>query len=364
MVFINSSEASQANNHQIAIAQTTIEALAELLRLLLAQKEARQEGDRSEKESESTSPMTDEEWDRISQSWEQDIVDDWWKRYQAIPDPTPSSPESSSTLVPLGNFLDKGDPDFADLPFAPINPAPLSGGNQPVLEASDRPVLSFDEFRQQVMAGVAVTLVDKLGVDGKYEAENYTIQSSVLDGGQVYEIRDLDGNCIASFGLDRDRDRDPPATFIKDATTLDEQLDFTETAFQTVTVDVADLTREQGYLAAIDKLGDLAPAGSRGVVLAENALTITSHSHFKGNDYTIHQDVGGDITISQNHTGTPILQTHKGKIASQSLTHADLVKFKGVYEQMKTESSRTRNEVPMLKSAVSPVRSTPNLELG
>lgn len=361
MVFINASEASQANNHQIAIAQTTIEALAELLRLLLAQKEARQQGDCSEQESV-TSPITDTEWDRLSQSWEQDIVDDWWKRYQAVPDPSPSSPESSSALIPLGNFLDKGDPDFANLPFAPINPSPLSGSNQPVLEASDRPVISFDEFRQQVMAGVAVALVEKLGIDGKYAAEDYRIQKSVLDGGLVYEIQDFDGNCIASFGLDRDRD--PPATFIKDATTLDDRIDFTETAFQTITVDVADLTREQGYLAAIDKLGDLAPAGSRGVVLAENALTITSHSHFKGNDYTIHQDVGGDITISHNHTGASILQTQKGKIAAQSLTHADLVKFKDVYEQMKTESSRTRNEVPMLKSAGSPVRSAPNLELG
>jgi len=195
MVFINASEASQANNHQIAIAQTTIEALAELLRLLLAQKEARQESDRSEKESESKSPMTDEEWDRLTQSWEQDIVDDWWKRYQAIPDPIPSSPESASALIPLGNFLDKGDPDFANLPFAPINPSPLSGSNQPVLEASDLPVVSFDEFRQQVMAGVAVALVEKLGVDGKYAAEDYRIQRSVLDGGQVYEIQDLDGNC-------------------------------------------------------------------------------------------------------------------------------------------------------------------------
>lgn len=363
MVFINSSEASQANNHQIAIAQTTIEALAELLRLLLAQKEAlQQQGDRSEKESESTSPMTDEEWDRLSQSWEQDIVDDWWKRYQAIPDPTPSSPESASALIPLGNFLDKGDPDFANLPLAPINPSPLSGSDRPVLEASDRPVISFDEFRQQVMAGVAVALVEKLGVDGKYAAEDYTIQRSVLDGGQVYEIQDLDGNCIASFGLDRDRY--PPATFMEDATTLDARIDFTETAFQTVTVDVADLTREQGYLAAIDKLGDLAPAGSRGVVLAENALTITNHSHFKGNDYTIHQDIGGDITISNNHTGAPILQTQKGKISTQSLTHADLVKFKEVYEQMETQSSIVRSAPPLLKSAVPPVRSAPDLELG
>ena len=362
MVFINSSEASQANNHQIAIAQTTIEALAELLKLLLAQKEAlQQQSDRGEKES--VAQMSDREWDRISQEWEQDIMDDWWRRYQAVPDPTNSSPASSSDLVPFkGNFLDNGDPDFANLPHSPINPSPLSGGNQPLLEDSDRPVLSFDEFRQQVMAGVAVALVEKLGVDGKYEAEDYTIQTAIIDGENFYEIRDLDGDCIASFVLDRNRY--PPATFIEDSTTIDDRIDFTETAFQTVTVDVADLTREQGYLAAIDKLGDLAPAGSRGVVLAENALTITSHSNFKGNNYSIHQDVGGDITISNNHTGSPILQTQKGKISSQSLTHADLVKFKEVYEQMETQSPLVRAETPIMRSALPAARSSPDMELG
>jgi len=363
MVFINSSEASQANNHQIAIAQTTIEALAELLKLLLAQKEAvQQQGDLGEKESESISQMTDEEWDRISQEWEQDIMDDWWKRYQAVPDPSPSSSESSSALISLGIFLDKGDPDFANLPNSPINPSPLSGGNQPLLEDSDRPVLSFDEFRQQVMASVAVALVEKIGVEGKYEAEDYTIQNAVIDGENFYEIQDLDGDCIASFVLDRDRY--PPAIFIEDSTTIDARIDFTETAFQTATVDVADLTREQGYLAAIDKLGGLAPAGSRGVVLAENALTITSHSNFKGNDYTIHQDIGGDITISNNHTGSPILQTQNGKISSQSLTHADLVKFKEVYEQMETQSLLVRAEIPIMRSALPPVRSSLDMELG
>jgi hypothetical protein len=364
MVFINSSETSQANNHQIAIAQTTIEALAELLKLLLAKKEALHQGDRSEKEPESVSQMTDEEWDRISQEWEQDILDDWWKRYQAVPDPTPASPESSSVLVliPLGNFLDKGDPDFVDLPFSPIDPSPLSGSHQPVLEASDRPALSLDEFGQQVIAGVAVALVDKLGIDGKYEAEGYRIQGAVIDGENFYEIHNLDGDCIASFVLDRNRY--PPATFIEDYTTLEARIEFAETAFQTVTVDVADLTREQGYLAAIDKLGDLAPAGSRGVILAENALTITSHSNFKGNDYTIHKDVGGDITISNNHTGSSILQTQKGKISAQSLTHTDLVRFKEVYEQMETQSVSARTENPIMKSALPPVRSSPDLELG
>jgi hypothetical protein len=352
MVFINSSEASQANSHQIAIAQTTIEALAELLKLLLAKQEEMQREDR-DVEQDNVSQMTDEEWDRVSQEWDQDVMDDWWRRYQAVPDP---APESEADLVTFkGKFLDGADPDFACLPFSPIKPSPLSGSNILMLEASEQPVLSFDEFRQQVMAGVAVALVEKLGTDGKYEAEDYTIQTEAIDGENVYEIRDLDGDLIASFVLDRDRH--PPAVFIEDYTTIDDAVTFTETAFQTVTVDVADLTREQGYLAAVDKLGDLAPAGSRGVVLAENALTITGHRDFHGHNYKIHQNDGGDLTISNNHTGSPILQTQQGKISSQSMTHADLVKFKEVYKQMESQS-------PVMKTAAPPVRSSPNMELG
>ena len=53
MVFIQSSEASQANSQQLAIAQTTIEALAELLKLLLSKKEdEQQKGDGGKQEAE------------------------------------------------------------------------------------------------------------------------------------------------------------------------------------------------------------------------------------------------------------------------------------------------------------------------
>jgi hypothetical protein len=48
-----------------------------------------------------------------------------------------------------------------------------------------------------------------------------------------------------------------------DRTTLDQQIDFTQTAVQTTNIDLADLTQKQGYPAAISKMGDLAPAGSR-----------------------------------------------------------------------------------------------------
>jgi hypothetical protein len=395
MVFIQASEASQANAQQLAIAQTTIEALAELLRRLLArQEEQLQEKDDNIPQPDSpSSGFSDAEWDRVSQQWDQDIMDDWWRRYQAAPDRS-AAPETSQALtVTLSNPRDKGDPDFVMLPNSPIQPSPLSGSNLPPLPQSSQatlsiPVeqnyidvdwrelprielaellrrdldgdgitdvdelrmglnprsidtdgdgitdrdklgrsnpLSFDDFRQQVMAAVSVALVAKLGVDGKYEAENYRIQSQ----DNFYEIANLDGEAIAKFELQSDR-----AVFIEDRTTVNQQVDFTKTAFKTSTVDISSLTQNQGYLAAIDKLGDLAPAGARGVVVVENVLNETGQESFKGEYYNFQRNQDGDIAIVNNHTGEDILRTTQGQISLNAMTPTDLNNFQQVFQRM------------------------------
>ena len=395
MVFIQSSEASQANAQQLAIAQTTIEALAELLKLLLAKKEDEQQkggADRQETEAKPDS-FTDAEWDRVSQQWDQDIMDDWWRRYQAAPDRA-ATPETSQALTVISsNPRDKGDPDFAMLPNSPIQPSPLSGSNLPTLpESSQSPLpilveenyidvewrdfpkielaellrrdldgdgitdvdelrmglnprsidtdgdgitdrdelgnsnpLAFDDFRQQVMAAVSVALVAKLGVDGKYEAENYRIQSQ----DNFYEIANLDGKAIAKFELQSDR-----AVFIEDRTTVNQQVDFTKTAFKTSTVDISSLAQNQGYLAAIDKLGDLAPAGARGVVVVENVLNETGQESFKGEYYNFQRNQDGDIAIVNNHTGEDILRTTQGQISLNAMTPTDLNNFQQAFQRM------------------------------
>ncbi|MFN5399627.1 MAG: hypothetical protein ACK5C4_18725 [Pseudanabaena sp.] len=395
MVFIQSSEASQANAQQLAIAQTTIEALAELLRKLLGkQEELLQEKDGNTQQPDApSSGFSDAEWDRVSQQWDQDIMDDWWRRYQAAPDRS-TAPETSQALTVISsNPRDKGDPDFAMLPKAPIQPSPLSGSNLPPLpESSQSPLpifteenyidvewrelpkielaellrrdldgdgitdvdelrmglnprsidtdgdgisdrdelghsnpLSFDDFRQQVMAAVSVALVAKLGVDGKYEAENYRIQSQ----DNLYEISNLDGEAIAKFELQSDR-----AVFIEDRTTVNQQVDFTKTAFKTSTVDISSLTQNQGYLAAIDKLGDLAPAGARGVVVVENVLNKTGQESFKGEYYNFQRNQDGDIAIVNNHTGEDILRTTQGQISLNAMTPTDLNNFQQVFQRM------------------------------
>ena len=82
--------------------------------------------------------------------------------------------------------------------------------------------------------------------------------------------------------------------------TLDQQIDFTQTAVQTTNIDLADLTQKQGYPTAIAKMGDLAPAGSRAVVVVDNFLSQTGRETFKGENYTLQRNENGDIEIAND----------------------------------------------------------------
>jgi hypothetical protein len=414
MVFIQSSEASQSNSQQLAIAQTTIEALAALLSFLLAKKEDEQQKQEDGKQQPDSQPpgFSDEEWDKVSQQWDQDIMDDWWARYQAVPN-RPNEPTPDASIV-IGNPRDKDEPDFAMLPNSPIKPSPLSGNNPYPLPQSSQPLmpvlaknkksyidvesreittkqeqsaalsrdtdgdgikdvdeirmglnprsidtdgdgqsdldelghsnpLLFDDFRQQVMAAVSVALVTKLGVDGKYEAEAYRIQNQ----DNIYEIADLGGREIAKFELANNR-----AVFSADDTTLDQQIDFTQTAFQTTNIDLADLTQNQGYPTTISKMGDLSPAGSRGVVVVDNFLSQTGKETFQGENYTLKRNQDGDVEIA-NDMGENILRTDQGQITSQSMTPADLASFKHIFQRMSQPASAA-DKLPRLK--VEPVK--------
>jgi hypothetical protein len=420
MVFIQSSEASQANSQQLAIAQTTIEALAELLKLLLAKKEdEQQKGDGSKQEGQAKPDgFSDAEWDKVSKEWDQDIMDDWWRRYQAAPDlsNTPATATDTSIVIANPRNRDKDEPDFAMLPNSPIKPSPLSGSDlHPLSQSSQPPMpvlakknyidvesreitnkqeqsdslsldtdgdgirdvdeirmglnprsrdtdgdgvsdldelgrsnpLLFDDFRQQVMAAVSVALVTKLGVDGKYEAEAYRIQAQ----DNVYAISEQDGSEIAKFELANNR-----AVFSADYTTLDQQIDFTQTAVQTTNIDLADLTQKQGYPAAIAKMGDLSPAGSRGVVVVDNFLSQTGRETFKGENYTLQRNEDGDIAIA-NDRGENILRTDKGQITAQSMTPEDLASFKQIFQRM-GQPATVADKLPRLK--IEPIK--PQLE--
>jgi hypothetical protein len=111
---------------------------------------------------------------------------------------------------------------------------------------------------------------------------------------------------------------------------------------------MASLTQNQGYLAAVDKLGDLAPAGARGVVVVENVLNETGQESFKGEYYDFQRNQDGDIAIFNNHTGEDIMRTTQGQISLQAMTPTDLNNFQQAFQRM--------NAQPMLE------QSSPDLE--
>jgi hypothetical protein len=94
-------------------------------------------------------------------------------------------------------------------------------------------------------------------------------------------------------------------------------------------------------------MGDLAPAGSRGVVVVDNFLRQTGRETFKGENYTLQKNEEVDIAISNNR-GENILRTDKGQITAQSMTPEDLASFKHIFQRMNQPAS-VADKLPRLK---------------
>ena len=62
-------------------------------------------------------------------------------------------------------------------------------------------------------------------------------------------------------------------------------------------------------------MGDIAPAGSRGVVVVDNFLSQTGRDTFKGENYTLQRNEDGDIAIF-NDTRKLYMRTDKGQLTA------------------------------------------------
>jgi len=103
-------------------------------------------------------------------------------------------------------------------------------------------------------------------------------------------------------------------------------------------------------------MGDLSPAGSRGVVVVDNFLSQIGKETFQGENYTLKRNQDGDVEIA-NDMGENILRTDQGQITSQSMTPEDLASFKHIFQRMSQPASAA-DKLPRLK--VEPVK--PQLE--
>jgi len=350
----------RANSDIISIQQTLIEALAALLKHLTNQKEGvlnnQEEGLSKNVEKSQTKdfvePRDSPNFSQISASVANTdtqssalMIQDMWKTYQNsqsassdyidvefVPSSDLQLPESTTKTLQLPESITKdsdgdGLVDTDELRMG-TNPNAIDSDGDGISdrdELGDANPTTFNDFRQQAMALASVSLVSQLGDDGNYQAEDYTIESQ----DNSYAISDNKGIQIAAFEMTASG-----AVFTQDNTTIDQQIDFTNTAYQTSTVDLKDVVKNTGYLAIVDRLGDLAPSGARGIAVVQSALTQTGQETLKGQNYTMSKLDDGDITVSSNESGLNILQTSQGLISSNSMSESDSSNFKQVFQQL------------------------------
>ena len=318
MVFTNVSD--RANSDIISIQQSFIEALALLLSQLMKKKEGVDvTPEKDIKDTQSSALVIQDMWKNYqnSQTSANDYID-----VEFVPSSDLQLPESIIKDSDGDGLLDTDElrmgtnPNAIDSDGDGISDLDELGSSNPT---------TFDNLRQQAMALASVSLVSQLGVDGNYEAEDYTIQSQDNN----YTIADNQGTQIAAFEMTASG-----AVFTQDNTTINQQIDFTNTAYQTTTVDLKDVLKNTGYLSMVDRLGDLAPSGARGIAVVQSALTQTGQETLKGENYTMNKSDDGDITVSSNNSGLNILQTSQGLISSNSMSESDSANFKQIFQQM------------------------------
>ncbi len=332
MVFTNVSD--RANSDIISIQQSFIEALALLLSQLMKKKEGVDvTPEKDIKDTQSSALVIQDMWKNYqnSQTSANDYIDVEFVPYSDLQLPESIIKDSDGDGLLDTDELRMGtNPNAIDSDGDGISDLDELGSSNPT---------TFDNLRQQAMALASVSLVSQLGVDGNYEAEDYTIQSQDNN----YTIADNQGTQIAAFEMTASG-----AVFTQDNTTIDQQIDFTNTAYQTTTVDLKDVLKNTGYLSMVDRLGDLAPSGARGIAVVQSALTQTGQETLKGENYTMNKSDDGDITVSSNNSGLNILQTSQGLISSNSMSESDSSNFKQVFQQMqdsKTVLARSSQSV-------------------
>jgi len=318
MVFTNVSD--RANSDIISIQQSFIEALALLLSQLMKKKEGVDvTPEKDIKDTQSSALVIQDMWKNYqnSQTSANDYID-----VEFVPSSDLQLPESIIKDSDGDGLLDTDELRMGTNPNAIDSDG---DGISDLDELGTTNPTTFDNLRQQAMALASVSLVSQLGVDGNYEAEDYTIQSQDNN----YTIADNQGTQIAAFEMTASG-----AVFTQDNTTINQQIDFTNTAYQTTTVDLKDVLKNTGYLSMVDRLGDLAPSGARGIAVVQSALTQTGRETLKGENYTMNKSDDGDITVSSNNSGLNILQTSQGLISSNSMSESDSANFKQIFQQM------------------------------
>ncbi len=216
---------------------------------------------------------------------------------------------------------------------------------QPQSEIAEETIAETPEFsadalmadlERKAVAATAVSVLEEFGQGDRYQSEGFTIKTSYENAQQIYTVRDSEFNEILSFEkLGED------ILVIEDKTTPEQKTEFLRVGENLAESGAAVINNDLTSKTQLDKLGDLAPAGSKAVFVANFVLNQTEQETYRSQTsegqadrYSFSRNEQGEVTIHDHYEGYDILQVRDGKIL-QALSQENAQHFQALYEKVK-----------------------------
>lgn len=192
------------------------------------------------------------------------------------------------------------------------------------------------DLERKAVAATAVSVLEEFGQGDRYQSEGFTIKTSYENAQQIYTVRDSEFNEILSFEkLGED------ILIIEDKTTAEQKAEFLRVGENLAESGAAVINNDLTSKTQLDKLGDLAPAGSKAVFVANFVLNQTEQEAYRSQTsegqadrYSFSRNEQGEVTIHDHYEGYDILQVRDGKIL-QALSQENVQHFQALYEKVK-----------------------------
>ncbi|MBW4444902.1 MAG: hypothetical protein KME10_27680 [Plectolyngbya sp. WJT66-NPBG17] len=192
------------------------------------------------------------------------------------------------------------------------------------------------DLERKTVVATAVSVLEEFGQGDRYQSEGFTIKTSYENAQQIYTVRDQDFNEVLRFEkLGED------ILVIEDNTTEEQKAEFLKVGENLAESGAEALNRDPTSQTQLEKLGDLAPAGSKAVFVANFVLNQTGQEAYRSQTpegqadrYSFSRNEQGEVTIHDHYEGYDIVQMRDGKIL-QALSQENAQHFQALYEKVK-----------------------------
>jgi hypothetical protein len=164
-----------------------------------------------------------------------------------------------------------------------------------------------------------------------YKAESYSITAD----GDDYSIKGADDSEIFRFRKESDG-----YVILSDRMSAEQKQDFLKAYDEIHKAGGLEKLKKEPLSTQIDALGELAPAGSRAIEVADNILTGTSQNDYQGAKYRFKKGNGQELSIRNQYDIEIVKRNAQGNINAQ-LSTADTEYFKGLYNSDRFKALKT-----------------------